>query len=97
MAIRAIVAGKVAEMLRGENNERDGEPSDVRGDVQSEVQGLPVSTENDRTDDESEVVNNSGAEEENSQTQEENNDGINVEINVNINGGEDDEPETSDI
>ena len=97
MAIRTIVAEKVAEMLRGENNERTGEPTDVRGDVQSEVQGLPVSSEDDRTDDESEVVDNSRAEEENSQTQEENNDGINVEINVNINGGEDDDTETSDI
>ena len=97
MAIRAIVA----EMLRGENNERTGESTDVRGDVQSEVQGLPVSSEDDRTDDESEVVNNSGAEEENSQTQKENNDGVSVEINVNINGETEevkkDDTETSDI
>ena len=97
MAIRTIVA----EMLRGENNERTGESTDVRGDVQSEVQGLPVSSEDDRTDDESEVVNNSGAEEENSQTQKENNDGVSVEINVNINGETEevkkDDTETSDI
>lgn len=101
MAIRSVVASKVAEMLRGDNNERTGESSDVRGDVQSEVQGLPVSSENDGTDDESEVVNNSGAEEENSQTQEENNDGVSVEINVNINGETEevkkDDTETSNI
>lgn len=97
MAIRAIVA----EMIRGDNNGREGEPSDVRRDVQSEVQGLPVSAEDNGNDDESEVVNNSRTEEESSQTQEENNDGLSVEINVNINGDAEevkiDDTETSDI
>lgn len=97
MAIRAIVA----EMIRGDNNGREGNPSYVRGDVQSEVQGLSVSAEDNGNDDESEVVNNSGTEEESSQTQEENNDGLSVEINVNINGDAEevkiDDTETSDI
>lgn len=97
MAIRTIVAEKVAEMLRGENNERTGEPTDVRGDVQSEVQGLPVSSEDDRTDDESEVVDNSGTEEEISAETKD------VEVNVIINVQDEDEEvktddtETSDI
>lgn len=65
---------------------RDGELSDVQGDVQSEVQGLSVSSEDNGTDESSteEVVNNS--EEVSAETKD-------VEVNVTINVNDEEEKE----
>ena len=96
-AVVTAIAELVASRLKvGEDNERESGTSDVRGDVQSEVQGLPVSSVEPDTPVSSDegVVNNSETEESSTETKD-----IEVDVKVRINEDNDedgDNKETED-
>lgn len=87
-AIRQLVAERVAEMLRGENN---GMVTDDRRDVQSEVSGLPVSSEKSGdAPPEEEDVNNS-KEEIDKETKD-----VEIKIEVNVEESDDNDDRKSE-